>query len=279
VLRRARRALPGGVEAEERVELGVAATRLSEIASETSAALIVVGCRGRGPLASALLGSVSWGLAERGRCPVMIVPETASKGTQGRSGKALGERSAIVAAMDDSSESSKVSRFARELADRSGDRLLIVPTHAAADPPALTLQATVAREHARLVVIAAGRGDGGRFTPLGSVATRLPQLTRRPVIVIPEDATASLDQTGEAIARQAAQGAAGSRSDRPVTRAREARRGPRSAAAARSRPSARAALPHTGLAPLGAHPPPSRRNPGMPQQNRLVAGLEVWDGE
>jgi nucleotide-binding universal stress UspA family protein len=204
VLRRARRALSGGVEAEERVELGVAATRLSEIADEAAAALIVVGSRGRGPLASALLGSVSRALAERGKCPVMIVPETASGGTRGGSGKALRERSAIVAAVDDSSESSKVARFARELADGTGDRLLIVPTHAAADPPALTLQATVAREQARLVVIAAGRGDGGRFTPLGSVATRLPRLTSRPVIVLPERSTATLDQTSEAIARQAA---------------------------------------------------------------------------
>jgi nucleotide-binding universal stress UspA family protein len=204
VLRRARRALPGGVEAEERVELGAAATRLSEIANETSAALIVAGCRGRGPLASALLGSVSQALAQRAPCPVMIVTETASGGTPGRFDEAPGECSAIVAALDSSSQSCKVARFARELADRIGERLLIVPTHAVADPPAVTIKATVDREQARLIVIAAHHADDDRFMPPGSLATRLPGLTGRPVIVIPDEATATLDETGQTVARQAA---------------------------------------------------------------------------
>jgi nucleotide-binding universal stress UspA family protein len=134
----------------------------------------------------------------------MIVTETASGGTPGRFDETPRERSAIVAALDSSSQSWKVARFARELADRIGDRLLIVPTHAVADPPAVTIRATVDREQARLIVIAAHHADGDRFTPAGSLATRLPGLTGRPVIVIPDEATATLDETGQTVARQAA---------------------------------------------------------------------------
>lgn len=165
---------------------------------------MVVGSRGRGPLASAVLGSVSQALARQGPCPVMIVPDQSTGGPPSRIDRTRLKRSAIVAAVDDSSESRKASRFARELADRLGAELLIVPTNAAADPPALTVQTVAARERARLIVIAARPGDGGSFTPSGSLATRLPRLTHRPVIVVPEGTTATLDQTGETVARRAA---------------------------------------------------------------------------
>jgi nucleotide-binding universal stress UspA family protein len=49
VLRRAHAALPAGTDADERVELGLAARELIEIGDEVDAALIVVGPRGRGP--------------------------------------------------------------------------------------------------------------------------------------------------------------------------------------------------------------------------------------
>ncbi|MGH2742101.1 MAG: universal stress protein [Thermoleophilaceae bacterium] len=55
VLGRAHAVLPAGVEAEERVELGVAAKRLSEVADEVDAAVMVLDSRGRGPLTAALL--------------------------------------------------------------------------------------------------------------------------------------------------------------------------------------------------------------------------------
>lgn len=77
ILDRAHDMLPSGVDADERVELGIAVNRLTEIADEVEAALIVVGTRGRGRLASALRGSVSRTLAHQAPCPVMIVPDTA----------------------------------------------------------------------------------------------------------------------------------------------------------------------------------------------------------
>ena len=47
-----------------------------ETADEISASLIVCGQRGRGPIRSALLGSVSHALASHARFPVLIAPET-----------------------------------------------------------------------------------------------------------------------------------------------------------------------------------------------------------
>jgi nucleotide-binding universal stress UspA family protein len=51
-----------------------------ETADELSARLIVCGQRGRGPVRSALLGSVSHSLASHARRPVLIAPEEAVTG-------------------------------------------------------------------------------------------------------------------------------------------------------------------------------------------------------
>ena len=45
-----------------------------EVAEEMNAAVVVVGARGRSGLGSALLGSVSYGVAHNGKRPVLIVP-------------------------------------------------------------------------------------------------------------------------------------------------------------------------------------------------------------
>jgi nucleotide-binding universal stress UspA family protein len=58
---------------EEAVE-GVAHTIL-RVADELEAKLIVCGQRGRGPIRSAVLGSVSHALSAHARHPVLIVPE------------------------------------------------------------------------------------------------------------------------------------------------------------------------------------------------------------
>jgi nucleotide-binding universal stress UspA family protein len=65
----------GGIDhAEQHVVTGIPAERLADLADDEGAQLIVVGSRGRGPLRSALLGSVSTSLVGLARCPVLVVP-------------------------------------------------------------------------------------------------------------------------------------------------------------------------------------------------------------
>jgi nucleotide-binding universal stress UspA family protein len=61
-----------------RIESGNAAQCLARVAADAGHAIIVVGSHGRGPLRSALLGSVSLRLAATAPVPVMIVPPTAA---------------------------------------------------------------------------------------------------------------------------------------------------------------------------------------------------------
>jgi nucleotide-binding universal stress UspA family protein len=58
---------------------GFAADRLADLADEEEAEVIVVGCRGRGALKAAFLGSVSASLIGVARCPVMVVPAGANE--------------------------------------------------------------------------------------------------------------------------------------------------------------------------------------------------------
>ena len=76
------RALVGGLlaeidvrDAEIRVAFGSTPGRaLVAVADEEAAGLVVVGARGRGALASAVLGSVSSDVVAHAHCPVLIVP-------------------------------------------------------------------------------------------------------------------------------------------------------------------------------------------------------------
>ncbi len=63
-----------GTGVDRRVLVGGAVEELTGLARALDAALLVVGSRGRGALSSALLGSVSHGLAAGAPCPVVVVP-------------------------------------------------------------------------------------------------------------------------------------------------------------------------------------------------------------
>ena len=57
-----------------RAETGDPTQRILEVAKNENADLIVVGKRGRGPIAALLLGSVSQKLVSLASCPVLVVP-------------------------------------------------------------------------------------------------------------------------------------------------------------------------------------------------------------
>jgi nucleotide-binding universal stress UspA family protein len=63
-----------GVDADEEILEGSAADRVVELARSRDAPLIVVGSRGLGAVAGALLGSVSSAIIHRADRPVLVVP-------------------------------------------------------------------------------------------------------------------------------------------------------------------------------------------------------------
>jgi nucleotide-binding universal stress UspA family protein len=134
-------------------------------------------------------------------CPVMIVPDDAPVDRPQPDGDAPVRRATIIAGVDGSKESTVAARFAGELAERLGDRLLIVRPNAVNHPPAHALTAISASEDARMIVIG---GDGARFPLGGSLAARLPRLAGCPVIVVPEDSTPTLADVPETEMRRAA---------------------------------------------------------------------------
>ena len=204
ILYRAYAALPQSVDADMRIELGGVVSRLGEIAAEVGAALIVVGSPGRGRLASALFGSVSQALARQAPCPVMIVPDAAPMGSPRPIGDAPRERATIVVGVEGSEQRSPAADFAWAVAERLGDRLMVVRPHAAGDPPASALRAISAGEDARMIVVDGEDGDRARLGRATSLAAGLPRAARCPVVVVPEGATATLPGVSEAHMRRAA---------------------------------------------------------------------------
>lgn len=67
-----------GLSVETAVRIGPAGQMLMTEAAETFADLIVVGSRGRGPVASAVLGSVSTQLVDHAGCPVLVARSAAA---------------------------------------------------------------------------------------------------------------------------------------------------------------------------------------------------------
>ena len=67
-----------GIEAEEEIAEGDPPERIVELARARNAAFIVVGSRGLGAVAGALLGSVSSAVIHRADRPVLVVPRSSS---------------------------------------------------------------------------------------------------------------------------------------------------------------------------------------------------------
>ena len=64
-----------------RATVGDAAERIVRICAEEAAELVVIGSRGRGGVASTVLGSVSSRVAATAPCPCLVVPPSATQGS------------------------------------------------------------------------------------------------------------------------------------------------------------------------------------------------------
>ena len=100
--------------ADRVIEHGDAASRLSAVASEKDARLIIVGTRGRGIASAALLGSVSAELSGRAARPVVVVPDAEPDHARGTGG--------IVCGVDGSKAAAAVAVTAAGLARALGYR-------------------------------------------------------------------------------------------------------------------------------------------------------------
>jgi nucleotide-binding universal stress UspA family protein len=113
-----------GSEPVVRLELGDPAERLAAVASEEGAEMLVVGSRGRGALAAALLGSVSRELVATSTCPVLVVPPDAAVPKVHRPGRWF-RRGSVLCGIDGSAESHEAARAASRLAWQMDDRLVL----------------------------------------------------------------------------------------------------------------------------------------------------------
>lgn len=73
-LREAAERLTGDVPVSMKVRFGIPSIEITSEAKEQGAMCIVMGSRGNGPVVSAILGSVSYGVLHLSPCPVTIIP-------------------------------------------------------------------------------------------------------------------------------------------------------------------------------------------------------------
>ena len=187
-----------GTAPELRVTFGTPVEALRALCSEESAELLVVGSRGRGRLATAVLGSVSARLASTADCPVVVVSTPAAadrfleRETRGGS---------ILCGVDVSPASERALHVAADLADRMW--LEVIPVHvgdgARPAPGGVGVQLDVgepvdglrrralADDSALIVVGSRGRG-AVRAAVLGSVSSALAATAPVPVLVVPPTA-------------------------------------------------------------------------------------------
>jgi nucleotide-binding universal stress UspA family protein len=194
------------VSTEIRVSFGDPAEALIAAAHDADAELLVVGSRGRGPIASMMLGSVSARLAAVAPCPVVVVPspEAADRWL------ARPSRSRVICAIDDSVGSVRALRVAADLAQRlelehslvhvdTDDPWEDAPLDALAaltvigGEPVAALRELTAHADTSLLVVGS-RGRTSWRAPLGSVSRALAADAPVPVVVVPPTAATGPDR-------------------------------------------------------------------------------------
>jgi len=128
-----------------RVAVGPPVQALIDVAEDEDAVLLVVGSRGRGALATALLGSTSAALSSAAPCPVVVVPPEA---------KRLGE-GPVLCAVDVSEQAVPAVLIAAELALALGNELAlahVAGTQAPTRPTAAPLMVELERKRAEHVL-------------------------------------------------------------------------------------------------------------------------------
>jgi nucleotide-binding universal stress UspA family protein len=115
--------------AAHRAELGRPAQRLAAVAFAEHAEMIVVGSRGRGPLAAALLGSTAREVIALAPCPVLVVPPGATTLARTRPAPSRGRQASVLCGVDGSPESGYAAEAASQLAWRMNDRLVLAHSY------------------------------------------------------------------------------------------------------------------------------------------------------
>jgi nucleotide-binding universal stress UspA family protein len=218
MLERLAAALPGEPP-ELCVLLGDVVESLRGMSTDEKTELLVVGSRGRGPLAATVLGSVSGALAGEADCPVMVVPSAAAADRL----RARTTGSHVLCGVDESPGSLAAFAFAAELAEQL--HLRLVPVHVAQDgsgeaPPPGTATAAfevdvgdpvdrllerASDEDAGVLVVGASSRRRWHGAELGPVARELAAGAPLPVVVVPptlrslEGLAAAMSRPGGAV--------------------------------------------------------------------------------
>jgi len=203
---------PGGSGREPgiRVARGGALQGVLDTVEYEDAELLVVGSRGRGPLFSALFGSVSRALARRAPCPVVVVPLAAAK-EDAHDSWAADKPGATVLCGVSALERARSVRFAAQLADRLGHRLVAVledreatsrevvaelpPTAKVvecAGPLGPCLETVARAEQARLIAVGAPHSRSPRSLLVRWSQGGLLRHAPVPVVVLPDEAKGAL---------------------------------------------------------------------------------------
>jgi nucleotide-binding universal stress UspA family protein len=103
---------------------GSVAPAILEAAEEENATMLVVGARGRGPVRSALLGSVSRDVASGAMCPVLVVPHDVAEVDPATA--VDGRDRYLVCGTDNSDASMAAVAFSAQLAQTLGCRVVVV---------------------------------------------------------------------------------------------------------------------------------------------------------